>query len=68
MVNLLVIGKATSNLFDGTILLGDDTPEETNDNTKRLKGLTEPTDIGHLSLFEHYNAIQVFVASLSTLF
>ena len=46
MVNLLLTGKATSNTFDGN----------KNFDTLVLKGITDKTDIGLLSLFEHFGS------------
>ena len=50
MVHLLLVGKATSNTFDGNKLL---------DETTVLKGIHQKSDIGLLSLFEHYASIVV---------
>ena len=49
MVNLLVLGQAVSNVFDGEINL----------DQKVLRGVSCATQIGYLSLFEHYNSMQV---------
>lgn len=53
MVNLIVTGKAMSNVFNDTIELG------TGRDITRLKGLSGRSDIGFLSLFEHYKSCQV---------
>ena len=49
MVNLLVMGKAISNLHDGDFDFGGTT----------LKGIHETSDIGQLSLFEHYGHLKI---------
>jgi hypothetical protein len=49
LINLLLIGKCISNAFDNEILLEE----------KALKGITAQSDIGLLSLFEHYGSFQV---------
>ena len=51
MVHLLLFGEATSNTFDGDKVL------EGADFT--LKGVQRQSDIGLLSLFEHYDSIVV---------
>ncbi|XP_076326595.1 putative ubiquitin carboxyl-terminal hydrolase MINDY-4 isoform X1 [Tachypleus tridentatus] len=54
MVNLFLTGKAISNVFDGMVELG------TNDREKTiLHGIPEKSDIGFLSLFEHYQSCEV---------
>ena len=50
MVHLLLVGKATSNTFDGDKVL---------DEMTVLKGIHKRSDIGLLSLFEHYDSIVV---------
>nr|CAB3263842.1 protein FAM188B-like [Phallusia mammillata] len=50
MVNLLLTGRATSNAFDHGIKLEENT---------FLKGLHARSDIGFLSLFEHYGSCQI---------
>ncbi|KAG5459430.1 MAG: hypothetical protein BJ554DRAFT_168, partial [Olpidium bornovanus] len=57
MVNLLVTGKARSNVFDGTVSLGDEGGRGL--PRKILKGLDERSPFGYLSLFEHYGSLQV---------
>lgn len=49
MVNLLLNGKAISNLHDGIMDLGG----------QKLKGLQSPCEIGQLSLFEHYDNLKI---------
>eukprot|EP00842_Homolaphlyctis_polyrhiza_P003932 jgi/Hompol1/453/HPOL_004734-RA len=49
MVNLALIGQAISNIHDGDIDLGGSTI---------LKGIKSQSQIGQLSLFEHYNNIR----------
>nr|XP_054767713.1 probable ubiquitin carboxyl-terminal hydrolase MINDY-4 [Lytechinus pictus] len=53
MVNLIVTGKAMSNVFNDTVELGS------GKDVTRLKGLSGRSDIGFLSLFEHYKSCQV---------
>ena len=50
MVHLLLFGKAISNTFDG---------DKTLDEYTVLKGIRQQSDIGLLSLFEHYDSIVV---------
>jgi len=57
LVNLLITGKATSNVHDNDIRLGDDNAPD--DECKILKGIKSQPNIGHLSLFEHYRSIIV---------
>ena len=57
MVNLLLTGRAVSNVHDGDIRLGDDIDGGT--DSKVLKGLAKQGTIGYLSLFEHYDSIKV---------
>ncbi|XP_035997073.1 probable ubiquitin carboxyl-terminal hydrolase MINDY-4 isoform X2 [Fundulus heteroclitus] len=54
LVNLLLCGRAVSNVFDNDIEL-----DSGNGNTTLLKGIKEPCQVGLLSLFEHYNICQV---------
>ena len=54
MVNLLLVGKAVSNTFDGKMSLGEDGP-----NTTVLRGIDEKSEVGLLSLFEHYQSCKV---------
>lgn len=49
MVNLLIHGKAFSNVFNDLILL----------DKLKLKGPNKRNDIGLLSLFEHYKSCEV---------
>ena len=49
LVNLLIIGKAYSNVFDGDI----------NVDGIILKGIPKRADIGFLTLFEHYKSLKV---------
>jgi hypothetical protein len=49
MVNLLLYGKAISNLHNGILDLGG----------QKLKGLEEECDIGQLSLFEYYDNMMI---------
>lgn len=57
LVNLLLTGKAVSNVFDDVIELNSG-----NGNITILKGITSRSDIGLLSLFEHYDVCQVCFA------
>ncbi|KFV60328.1 Protein FAM188B, partial [Tyto alba] len=54
LVNLLLTGKAVSNVFNNEIEL-----DSGNGNITILKGITSRSDIGLLSLFEHYDVCQV---------
>uniref|UniRef100_A0A8C2TE94 Ubiquitin carboxyl-terminal hydrolase MINDY n=1 Tax=Coturnix japonica TaxID=93934 RepID=A0A8C2TE94_COTJA len=54
LVNLLLTGKAVSNVFNDVIELNSG-----NGNITILKGITSRSDIGLLSLFEHYDVCQV---------
>ncbi|XP_057254931.1 probable ubiquitin carboxyl-terminal hydrolase MINDY-4 isoform X4 [Pezoporus wallicus] len=54
LVNLLLTGKAVSNVFNNVIEL-----DSGNGNITILKGITSRSDIGLLSLFEHYDVCQV---------
>ncbi|NXE07589.1 MINY4 hydrolase, partial [Lophotis ruficrista] len=54
LVNLLLTGKAVSNVFNNIIEL-----DSGNGNITILKGITSRSDIGLLSLFEHYDVCQV---------
>lgn len=56
-MNLLLTGKAVSNVFDDVIELNSG-----NGNITILKGITSRSDIGLLSLFEHYDVCQVCFA------
>ncbi|TPX49613.1 hypothetical protein SeLEV6574_g01358 [Synchytrium endobioticum] len=49
MVNLLILGEAVSNVFDGQVNL----------DQKILRGVSTSTQIGYLSLFEHYDSLKV---------
>jgi hypothetical protein len=63
LVNLIIIGKAVSNVFDNDITLGDDGPvsrlARNPSPVIKLKGIHARSDIGLLSLFEHYKSCQV---------
>ena len=54
MVNLLLFGSAVSNTFDGDVTLGSAPADVT-----VLKGVSKRSDIGLLSLFEHYKSVTV---------
>ncbi|XP_030405831.1 probable ubiquitin carboxyl-terminal hydrolase MINDY-4 [Gopherus evgoodei] len=54
LVNLLLTGKAVSNVFNDVIEL-----DSGNGNITILKGIINRSDIGLLSLFEHYDVCQV---------
>ncbi|XP_028406013.1 probable ubiquitin carboxyl-terminal hydrolase MINDY-4 isoform X2 [Dendronephthya gigantea] len=54
MVNLLLTGKAISNTFDDVIQL-----DTGGDKKNILKGIDKQSDIGLLSLFEHYKSCLV---------
>lgn len=63
LVNLLLCGRAVSNVFDNDMEL-----DSGNANMTLLKGIKGHCEIGLLSLFEHYNICKVsdFVDSLET--
>ncbi|XP_053464537.1 probable ubiquitin carboxyl-terminal hydrolase MINDY-4 isoform X2 [Nycticebus coucang] len=54
LVNLLLTGKAVSNVFNDVVEL-----DSGDGNITKLRGITARSDIGFLSLFEHYNVCQV---------
>ncbi|XP_066573310.1 probable ubiquitin carboxyl-terminal hydrolase MINDY-4 [Amia ocellicauda] len=54
LVNLLLTGRAVSNVFNDDIEL-----DSGNGNITLLKGVKGRSDIGLLSLFEHYNVCKV---------
>ncbi|XP_063746589.1 probable ubiquitin carboxyl-terminal hydrolase MINDY-4 isoform X2 [Eleginops maclovinus] len=54
LVNLLLCGRAVSNVFDNDIEL-----DSGNGNMTLLKGVKDHCDVGLLSLFEHYNICKV---------
>ena len=53
MVNLLLTGRAASNVFDKDVVLGS------GDEIMVLKGIHSPSDIGLLTLYEHYQSCKV---------
>ncbi|KAJ3211532.1 hypothetical protein HK099_007974 [Clydaea vesicula] len=55
MINLLILGRATGNVFDGTINLNGENDKE----TKILRGVDGISEYGYLTLYEHYKSIQV---------
>ena len=59
MVNLILTGKAVSNAFNDVIELGS------GKDVTKLKGLSGRCDIGLLSLYEHFKAIQVRLGVLT---
>ena len=54
LVNLLLTGQAVSNVFNDTMELDSGGEEVT-----VLKGVNSRSDIGLMSLFEHYKSCQV---------
>ncbi|XP_039718589.1 putative ubiquitin carboxyl-terminal hydrolase MINDY-4 isoform X4 [Pteropus medius] len=54
LVNLLLTGKASSNTFNDVVEL-----DSGNGDVTLLKGIAARSDVGFLSLFEHYNVCQV---------
>ncbi|XP_077573188.1 putative ubiquitin carboxyl-terminal hydrolase MINDY-4 [Stigmatopora nigra] len=54
LVNLLLVGQAVSNVFDGNVELDPGT-----ENSTLLKGIKTHCNIGLLSLFEHWNIFKV---------
>ena len=57
MVNLILNGKANSNVHDGDIRLGDENGNAK--DVKILKGIRSSCQFGFLSLFEHYKSLKV---------
>ncbi|XP_043241490.1 probable ubiquitin carboxyl-terminal hydrolase MINDY-4 isoform X1 [Amphibalanus amphitrite] len=53
LVNLLLTGTASSNVFDGTVRLGEGA------DVTVLRGVDQRSEIGLLSLFEHYKSCEV---------
>lgn len=51
LVNLILTGRAVSNVFDNNLQLG----------SCLLRGVSRRSDIGLLSLYEHYNSCQVIM-------
>ena len=64
MVNLLLTGKAASNVHDGSVSLegGPGQP------CLVLKGIDDQSTVGFLSLFEHYGSMEVSTAWCSICF
>ena len=60
MVNLLLIGRAVSNVFNDTVTL-DGPPGE---KATVLRGVNKRSDVGLLSLFEHYKSCQVRTSNI----
>lgn len=54
LVNLLLCGRAFSNVFDDDLEL-----DSGNGSATLLKGIKGQCDVGLLSLFEHYNICKV---------
>ncbi|XP_017262508.1 probable ubiquitin carboxyl-terminal hydrolase MINDY-4 [Kryptolebias marmoratus] len=54
LVNLLLCGRAASNVFDNDMEL-----DSGNGNITLLKGIKDPCEVGLLSLYEHYNICKV---------
>ncbi|KAG8443471.1 hypothetical protein GDO86_012027 [Hymenochirus boettgeri] len=54
LVNLILTGRAVSNVFNDVMEL-----DSGNGNITLLKGIAHRSDIGFLSLFEHYSVCQV---------
>ena len=54
LVNLYITGHAVSNVFNDVVEL-----DSGGSNTTVLKGTKGRSDIGFLSLFEHYKSCQV---------
>ena len=53
MVNLITTGVAASNVFDNKVVLGSDKEQTV------LKGVVNKSEVGLLSLFEHYKSCSV---------
>ena len=58
LINLLLVGHATSNVFDGSVPLGDNTSAASND-TVMLKGVPERSHVGYLTQLESLRYCQV---------
>ncbi|KAJ3216410.1 hypothetical protein HDU67_009464 [Dinochytrium kinnereticum] len=56
LVNLLLMGRAISNVHDGDIHLGGGAAGE---DVKVLKGFKKTQQFGYLTLFEHYGSLKV---------
>lgn len=54
LINLLLFGKCISNVFDHEVAL----------EGKTLRGVQTQSDIGFLSLFEHYGSCEVILSHL----
>ncbi|XP_076860473.1 putative ubiquitin carboxyl-terminal hydrolase MINDY-4 isoform X1 [Brachyhypopomus gauderio] len=54
LVSLLLVGQAVSNVFDDEMKL-----DSSNGNFTLLRGVSERSNVGLLSLFEHYNICKV---------
>jgi hypothetical protein len=61
-VNLFLTGKATSNVFDNVKEIGSGTGTGTGSGSGSvvLKGISEQSDIGFLTLYEHFNQLEVW--------
>jgi hypothetical protein len=61
-VNLFLTGKATSNVFDNVKEIGSGTGSGSGSGTGSvvLKGISEQSDIGFLTLYEHFNQLEVW--------
>lgn len=59
LVNLLLTGRAVSNVFNDIVEL-----DSGDGNITLLRGIEARSDIGFLSLFEHYNVCQVPMCTL----
>ena len=53
MVNLIITGTASSNVFDNKVVLGSEKEQTV------LKGVVGQSEVGLLSLFEHYKSCSV---------
>eukprot|EP00051_Salpingoeca_urceolata_P021031 m.323096 g.323096 ORF g.323096 m.323096 type:complete len:609 (+) comp19722_c1_seq3:13-1839(+) len=53
MVNLLITGRASTNVHDGIVTLGE------GPDASYLKGVRGPCDIGLVTLYEHYKSCKV---------
>ena len=60
LVNLLLCGRAVSNVFDGVkVLENDSVTNEKITSSTELRGITSRADIGFLTLFEWYKYMEV---------
>lgn len=63
LVNLLLTGRAHSNVFDGSRTLDDEAPQATaasgQESSLLLRGIPHRSDVGFLTLFEAFDYVRV---------